>query len=73
MVGPPKTTAAGFKMPRLRRCPFNLNTMVWKACVDGGLDGYVCKVRFGTRETFALKVVSGNQAPCAERNWPRSC
>ncbi|RYP63239.1 hypothetical protein DL771_009364 [Monosporascus sp. 5C6A] len=43
-------------MPRLRRCPFNLDSMVWEARVDGGVDGYVWKVRFGAQGPFVLKV-----------------
>lgn len=62
MIGPPGTTAAEFDMPRLRRCAFNLDSMVWEARVDGGMDGYVWKVRFGAQGPFALKVVSGTQA-----------
>ncbi|KAL2158238.1 hypothetical protein VTH06DRAFT_4558 [Thermothelomyces fergusii] len=56
MVGPPKTTAADFEMPRLRRCPFDLGSMVWEARLGGGADGYVWKVRFGTEGPFVLKV-----------------
>ncbi|SPQ26260.1 bce21ee6-5e8b-4ec3-aefc-9edd551823b1 [Thermothielavioides terrestris] len=60
MVGPPKTTAADFEMPRLRRCPFDQDSMVFEARLGGGLDGYVWKVRFGAQEPhqgpFALKV-----------------
>jgi len=44
IVGPPRTTAADFEMPRLRRCPFDLDGMVWESRVDGGMDGYVWKV-----------------------------
>jgi hypothetical protein len=62
MMGPPGTTAADFEMPRLRRCPFNLDSIVWEARVDGGVDGYVWKVRFGDQGPFVLKVVSGTQA-----------
>ncbi|RYP14967.1 hypothetical protein DL765_006035 [Monosporascus sp. GIB2] len=43
-------------MPRLRRCPFNLDSMVWEARVDGGVDGYVWEVRFGAQGPFVLKV-----------------
>ncbi|KAG7291120.1 hypothetical protein NEMBOFW57_001130 [Staphylotrichum longicolle] len=56
MVGPPGTTATDFKMPRLRRCPFTLDSMIWEARVDGGIDGYVWKVSFGAKGPFALKV-----------------
>ncbi|KAL2170666.1 hypothetical protein VTG60DRAFT_4508 [Thermothelomyces hinnuleus] len=56
MVGPPKTTAADFEMARLRRCPFDLDSMVWEARMGGGLDGYVWKVRFGNQGPFVLKV-----------------
>lgn len=58
MMGPPGTTAADLEMPRLRRCPFSLDSMVWEARVDGGLDGYIWKVRFGAQGPLALKVVS---------------
>ncbi|KAK5661241.1 hypothetical protein OQA88_11134 [Cercophora sp. LCS_1] len=56
MVGPPRTTAADFKMPRLRRCLFDLDGMVWEARMDGGMDGYVWKVRFGAQGPYVLKV-----------------
>ncbi|KAK3304882.1 uncharacterized protein B0T15DRAFT_537918 [Chaetomium strumarium] len=72
MVGPPGTTAADFEMPRLRRCPFNLDSMVWEACVGGGVDGYVWKVRFGAQGPFVWKVVTGTKSPWPKRNWLRS-
>ena len=60
MVGPPRATAADFEMPRLRRSPFDLDDMVWEARVDGGMDGYVWKVRFaGAEGPRVIKVVSG--------------
>ncbi|KAK3336773.1 hypothetical protein B0T19DRAFT_50769 [Cercophora scortea] len=47
LVGRPGTTLADLELPRLRRCPFGLDSMVWESRLDGGADGYVWKVRFG--------------------------
>lgn len=58
MLGPPSLTAADFKMPRLRRCRFDLATVSWEARIGGGLDGYVWKVKFGDEGPFIPKVVS---------------
>lgn len=58
MLGPPSLTAADFKTLRLRRCRFDLATVSWEARIDGELDGYVWKVRFGDEGPFILKVVS---------------
>lgn len=43
MIGPPKHDCCrpDFDMPRLRRCPFDLDDMVWEARTDGGMDGYI--------------------------------
>jgi hypothetical protein len=60
MVGPPSCTAADFKAPRLRRCPFDPDTLRWEAGIDAGLDGCVWKVHFGDKGPFILKVVRGN-------------
>jgi hypothetical protein len=59
LVGPPSCTAADFKLPRLRRCPFDVDSLIWDAALGGGLDGCVWKVRFGDEGPFILKVVSG--------------
>ncbi|KAH6614514.1 hypothetical protein B0J18DRAFT_452162 [Chaetomium sp. MPI-SDFR-AT-0129] len=63
MVGPPRTTAVDFEMPRLRPCHFNLDSMVWETRVDGGVDGYVEKVRFGAQRPFVLKVAAVASRP----------
>ncbi len=57
MIGPPSCTAADFKKPRLRRCPFDPADLRFEARLGGGLDGYVWKVYFGDEGLFALKVV----------------
>ena len=62
MTGPPSCTAADFKKPRLRRCPFDPAELRFEARLGGGLDGYVWKVDFGDEGPFALKVVSLVQA-----------
>lgn len=75
-VGAHKTAAADFEMSRLRRCAFDLDSIVWEARVGGGADGYVWKVRFGTERPSALKVVCEVAirfpGPIPERNRPRS-
>lgn len=59
MIGPPPSCSwASFKQPRLRRCPFDLESIRWIGLVGGGLDGLVWKVYFGDEGPFALKVVS---------------
>lgn len=58
MVGPPSCTAADFKVPRLRRCPFDPEDLVFEARLGGGADGCVWKVRLGQEGPFALKMVS---------------
>lgn len=60
MIGPPSCTAADFEMPRLRRCPFDLESLVLEASIGGGLDGFVWKVRFGDEGPFILKMVRGH-------------
>ncbi|OAA54280.1 hypothetical protein SPI_08899 [Niveomyces insectorum RCEF 264] len=66
MEGPPSCTKADFKHPRLRRYPFDLETVNWdEAIVLGvGLDGHVWRVRFQDDETYyALKVFWINRPP----------
>ncbi|KAK3935042.1 hypothetical protein QBC46DRAFT_462308 [Diplogelasinospora grovesii] len=63
MLGPPSLTAADFKTPRLRRCRFDLATVSWEARIDGGLDGYVWKVKFGDEGPFVLKVFWDPEPP----------
>lgn len=57
---PPSHTAEDFQKPRLRKCPFRLDTVRWKSAtkLGDGYDGCVWKVEFGNEGTFALKVVS---------------
>lgn len=57
MVGPPDCSEKAFRRPRLRRCPFDLDTIYWISRLDGGLDGFAWKVAFGDRGPFVLKVV----------------
>ncbi|KAL2022665.1 hypothetical protein VTK56DRAFT_4746 [Thermocarpiscus australiensis] len=63
MLGPPSCTAEDFETPRLRRCPFDLDTMSWESRIDGGLDGYVWKVNFGDKGPFILKVFWDAEPP----------
>ncbi|KAL7948141.1 hypothetical protein V8C42DRAFT_363564 [Trichoderma barbatum] len=56
LIGAPSYTLEAFKTPRLRQCPFDPESMSWEAQIDGGLDGYVWKVKFGHQGPFALKV-----------------
>jgi hypothetical protein len=59
LEGEPSCFAADFKLPQLRRCPFDPATIDWNRSipVGGGLDGYVWKVWFGQDGPYALKVV----------------
>jgi len=65
MVGPPSCTAADFKVPRLRRCPFDPEDLVFEARLGGGADGCVWKVRLGREGPFALKMVSVDCLPAS--------
>ncbi|EHK22894.1 uncharacterized protein TRIVIDRAFT_119569, partial [Trichoderma virens Gv29-8] len=56
LIGAPSYTLDAFKIPRLRQCPFDVDSMTWEAQIDGGLDGYVWKVKFGDQGPFVLKV-----------------
>ncbi|KAI8715365.1 hypothetical protein NCS52_01043900 [Fusarium sp. LHS14.1] len=63
MNGPPSCTEQNFKLPRLRQCTFNFDTIVWEHKLGGGLDGYVWKVWFGEIGPFALKVFWDTKPP----------
>jgi hypothetical protein len=52
------SSLSAFKTSLLHQCPFDLTTISSGACLGGGIDGYVWKVRFGESGPFALKVVS---------------
>ncbi|OAA66692.1 hypothetical protein SPI_01268 [Niveomyces insectorum RCEF 264] len=59
MEGPPPCRKADFKKPRLRKCPFDLGTILWaKAEILGaGYDGHVWKVQFqGDEKDYVIKV-----------------
>ncbi|OAA62615.1 Six-bladed beta-propeller, TolB-like protein [Niveomyces insectorum RCEF 264] len=58
LAGPAGCKEFDFRRPRLRRCPFDINTINWKdATVLGyGMDGWVWRVRFGDGGPFALKL-----------------
>ncbi|KAJ9143277.1 Six-bladed beta-propeller, TolB-like protein [Coniochaeta hoffmannii] len=58
MSGPAGCKIEDFRKPRLRKCPFDLNSISWKdAKVLGcGVDGWVWRVHFGDRGPFALKL-----------------
>lgn len=66
---PPSCTAADFKTPRLRKCPFVLSTIDWRASsrLDGGLDGYAWKVWFNKDRPYVLKVVRRRIVPSGRR------
>jgi hypothetical protein len=57
MDGPPGCTAADFELPRLRRCPLDVDALIWGPRLGEGLDGCVWKVWFGDAGPFALKLV----------------
>ncbi|KAK1764382.1 hypothetical protein QBC33DRAFT_547060 [Phialemonium atrogriseum] len=65
MDGPPSRALSDLKTPRLRKCPFDLNSVSWKHAkiLDGGLDGCVWRVNFGDQGPFALKVFWDAEPP----------
>ncbi|KAH6613557.1 hypothetical protein B0J18DRAFT_447188 [Chaetomium sp. MPI-SDFR-AT-0129] len=69
MVGPPGCTAAHFKVPRLRRCPFDPEDPVFETRLGGGADGCVWKVRLGKERPFALKMFWDFEPPKSLRYW----
>ncbi|KAL1889014.1 hypothetical protein Sste5346_009194 [Sporothrix stenoceras] len=54
----PPVTVRNFAMPRLRRCPFDIDTIDWRRArkLGAGADGCVYRVYFGDRGPFALKL-----------------
>jgi hypothetical protein len=65
MIGSPSCTAVDFEMPRLRRCPFDPDSLVLEASLGCGLDGYAWKVRFGDEGPFILKMAWPMTMPTA--------
>ncbi|KAL2016736.1 hypothetical protein VTK56DRAFT_3125 [Thermocarpiscus australiensis] len=63
MVGPPSLSEKDFKLPLLRRCPFDLATVSWIARLGGGLDGFAWEVKFGDQGPFVLKVFWDTEPP----------
>ena len=69
----PGCSLEDFRQPLLRQCAFDPKTLSFTGRInknpdprtgtglDGGLDGYNWKVRFGKSETFILKIVSRQQ------------
>jgi hypothetical protein len=57
--GPTSWKVADFKVPRLRKCDFNLDSVDWERAVilGAGMDGLVWRVSFGDKGPFALKLV----------------
>lgn len=52
-------TLQNLAMPRLRKCPFDIDTIDWKRArlLGAGTDGCVYRVHFGDQGQFALKLV----------------
>lgn len=74
---PPDCSRAAFKLPRLRRCAFDIGSMAITGQInldpemdesryDGGFDGYNWKIKFGSSGPFVLKVVRA-QSPDLNR------
>lgn len=58
LSSPLSCSASGFKLPRLRRCSFELDLMHFIEFVGGGLDGCIWKIEVPKGgSTLALKVV----------------
>ncbi|KAM3510836.1 hypothetical protein MY11210_005498 [Beauveria gryllotalpidicola] len=71
---PPSCPLESLKRPRLRRCEFDVSSLVItgpitpipnlrQQRVDGGLDGYNWKIRFGNSGPFVLKVFWDQEPP----------
>ncbi|KAH6607418.1 hypothetical protein Trco_003731 [Trichoderma cornu-damae] len=56
MQGPARFRGYDFKNPRLRRCVFDPDSVVFESRIGGGDDGFVWKVRFGDEGPFVLKI-----------------
>ncbi|EPE04332.1 hypothetical protein F503_01336 [Ophiostoma piceae UAMH 11346] len=54
----PPVTVRNLAVPRLRKCPFDLNTIDWQRArnLGAGTDGCVYRVYFGDQGPFALKL-----------------
>ncbi|KAM3555348.1 hypothetical protein MY1884_005635 [Beauveria asiatica] len=72
--GPPGCPLEALKLPRLRRCAFDLRTIVitgpihpvqtfFQERLDGGVDGYNWKIQFGDSGPFVLKVFWDQKPP----------
>ncbi len=74
---PPRCPVEALKLPRLRRCAFDVSTLIFTRTInpvrtflqerlDGGIDGYNWKIRFRDSGPFVLKVVRNPfSRPCA--------
>lgn len=58
-VTSPPVTVRNLAVPRLRKCPFDIDTIDWRRArkLGQGADGCVYRVCFGDRGPFALKLV----------------
>ncbi|EPE05445.1 hypothetical protein F503_02184 [Ophiostoma piceae UAMH 11346] len=56
MVGPPSCTSKDIRMPRLRKCIYDLDNIVFLRRLGAGLDGYCWLVNFGDEGPFVIKV-----------------
>ncbi|OAA68467.1 hypothetical protein SPI_00662 [Niveomyces insectorum RCEF 264] len=54
----PRVTIKNLARPRLRRCPFDIDTIDWQRArlLGAGTDGCVYRVHFGDQGPFALKL-----------------
>ncbi|OAA66564.1 hypothetical protein SPI_01140 [Niveomyces insectorum RCEF 264] len=59
---PPSCKLDDFKSPRLRKCPLDPKTILWRHAeiLGRGMDGVVWRVHFGDKGPFALKVFWDN-------------
>ena len=55
----PSVTLKNLAVPRLRKCPFDIDTIDWQRAkkLGVGADGCVYRVYFGDQGPFALKLV----------------
>lgn len=62
---PPSCRVADFKVPRLRKCGFNVDSIDWARAevLGAGLDGFVWRVNFGNNGPYALKMVGLPSCP----------
>ena len=62
---PPSCKVADFRIPRLRKCGLDLDSVSWENAevLGAGMDGFVWRVYFGDKGPYVLKVVNFGRPP----------